>query len=182
MTDSDFFRYNFPPYDHLPDHLPRPALEEGEATRLIIMKIHVTKIEPPGPEDGQSLPVVYFEGFSRSQDPSWDENANSDLRGEFTVNGTCCCDYDMVYTLVRNITGADCLVSTCIGSVRLTREGEVRWTSFSLIGGQERWRSEGIQLGGIRSCKVVGNWFDKYAPLAAFTISYYYLTISANPH
>ncbi|ROW09504.1 hypothetical protein VMCG_02642 [Cytospora schulzeri] len=124
---NDFFAYNFPPHDHLPDHLPRPALDEGEATRLIIMKIHVTKIEPPGPEDGQSLPVVYFEGFSRSLDSSWDENANSDLRG----------------------------------SVRLTREGEVRWTSFSLFGGQERWRSEGIQLGGVKSCKIVGNWFDK---------------------
>ncbi|KUI68488.1 hypothetical protein VM1G_03941 [Cytospora mali] len=124
---NDFFAYNFPPDVNLPGHLPRPALEEGEATRLIIMKVHATKIEPPGPEDGQSLPVVYFEGFSRSMDSGWDENANSDLRG----------------------------------SVRLTREGEVRWTSFSLFSGQARWRSEGIQLGGIRSCKVVGNWFDK---------------------
>lgn len=101
MVDNDFFGYNFPPYDHLPDHLPRPALDEGEATRLIIMKVHVTKIEPPGPEDGQSLPVVYFEGFSRSLDSSWDENANSDLRGEVTVKGTCCCDDDMVYHVVE---------------------------------------------------------------------------------
>lgn len=60
------------------------------------------------------------------------------------------------------MTRADSRVLRWIGTVRLTREGEVRWTSFSLFGGQERWRSEGIQLGGIRSCKVVGNWFDKY--------------------
>lgn len=47
------------------------------------------------------------------------------------------------------------------GSVRLTREGEVRWTSHSIFNGQERWRSESIQVGGLRSAKVVGNWFDK---------------------
>lgn len=45
------------------------------------MKIHVTRIEPPGPDDGQELPVVYFEGESRSLDDPFDANANSDLRG-----------------------------------------------------------------------------------------------------
>lgn len=78
---NDFFTYNFPPHDNLPAHLPRPIIDETEATRLIIMKIHVTKIEAPGPEDGQALPVVHFEGLSRSLDSSWDDNANSDLRG-----------------------------------------------------------------------------------------------------
>ncbi|RDW89016.1 hypothetical protein BP6252_01048 [Coleophoma cylindrospora] len=48
------------------------------------------------------------------------------------------------------------------GCVRMTREGEVRWTTFSIYGGEERWRSEGIQIGGIKSGRgVVGNWFDK---------------------
>ncbi|KAJ0115298.1 f-box domain-containing protein [Diaporthe amygdali] len=124
---NDFFGYNFPPHDDLPDHLPRHALDEVEATRLIVVKIRVTKIEPPGPEDGQALPVVHYEGFSKSLDSSLDENANSGLTG----------------------------------SVRLTREGEVRWTSHSIFNGQERWRSESIQVGGLRSSKVVGNWFDK---------------------
>lgn len=78
---NDFFNYNFPPHDSLPDNVPRPVIDEGEATRLILMKIHVTRIEAPGPEDGQELPVVHFEGFSRSLDGSWDENANSELRG-----------------------------------------------------------------------------------------------------
>ncbi|KAL2277035.1 hypothetical protein FJTKL_00328 [Diaporthe vaccinii] len=130
---NDFFAYNFPPHDDLPDHLPRHALDEVEATRLIVVKIRVTRIEPPGPEDGQSLPVVHFEGFSKSLDSSLDENANSGLTGEVSVKG----------------------------SVRLTREGEVRWTSHSIFNGQERWRSESIQVGGLRSAKVVGNWFDK---------------------
>ena len=69
--------------------MPRPALDRGEATRLILMKIHVTSIEPPGEEDGQALPVVHFKGFSRSLDGTWDENANSDLRGEINIHGGC---------------------------------------------------------------------------------------------
>lgn len=53
-----------------------------------MVKIRVTKIEPPGPEDGQALPVVHFEGFSKSLDSSLDENANSGLTGEVSVKGT----------------------------------------------------------------------------------------------
>ncbi|KAF3913672.1 hypothetical protein AA313_de0200318 [Arthrobotrys entomopaga] len=49
-----------------------------------------------------------------------------------------------------------------VGSVRLTREGEIRWTSFSIFQGEERWRSEGIQVGGLCSGRgVLGTWFDK---------------------
>ncbi|KAI1415764.1 hypothetical protein F5Y13DRAFT_155252 [Hypoxylon sp. FL1857] len=125
---TDFFAYNFTSEEQMPPHIPRPAINVGEATRLILMKIRVTRIEPPGPDDGQDLPVVHFEGISRSLDESYDENANSDLRG----------------------------------SVRLTREGEVRWTTFSVFGGVERWRSESVQIGGVRSAKgILGNWFDK---------------------
>ncbi|OTA69559.1 hypothetical protein K449DRAFT_384523 [Hypoxylon sp. EC38] len=127
---TDFFAYNFTD-ERLPPHVPRPAIDVGEATRLILMKIRVTRIEPPGPNDGQGLPVVHFEGISRSLDDSYDENANSDLRG------------------MR-------------GSVRLTREGEVRWTTFSVFSGVERWRSESVQVGGVKSAKgIMGNWFDK---------------------
>ncbi|CAJ2512352.1 Uu.00g053670.m01.CDS01 [Anthostomella pinea] len=131
---TDFFAYNFAPEDQPPPHIARPAIDVGEATRLILMRVVVTKIEPPGPEDGQELPVVYFKGVSRSLDDSYDENANSDLRGTIQVRGC----------------------------VRLTREGEVRWTTFSVFAGMERWRSESIQLGGVKSAKgVLGNWFDK---------------------
>lgn len=65
----------------MPDNLPRPIIDETEALRLIIVKLHVTKIEAPGPEDGQSRPVVHFAGISRSLDSSLDDNANSDIRG-----------------------------------------------------------------------------------------------------
>ncbi|KAL8736696.1 MAG: hypothetical protein Q9166_000062 [cf. Caloplaca sp. 2 TL-2023] len=48
------------------------------------------------------------------------------------------------------------------GTVRLTPEDEVRWTTFSVFHGEERWRSEGIQLGGVQAARgVVGYWFDK---------------------
>lgn len=61
---------------------PRPAIDVGEATRLIVMRVHVTSIEPPGPDDGQELPVVHFSGASRSLDNFLDDNANSGLRGK----------------------------------------------------------------------------------------------------
>ncbi|RYO77957.1 hypothetical protein DL764_010161 [Monosporascus ibericus] len=133
---TDFFTYNFNPEHQPPPTVPRPAIDVGEATRFILMKLHVTAIEPPGPEDGQALPVVHFEGVCRSIDASWEENANSDIRGMIQTRGT----------------------------VRLTREGEVRWTSFSVYAGEDRWRSEGIQVGGPRSGKgVLGTWFDNCA-------------------
>ncbi|KAL8874377.1 MAG: hypothetical protein Q9174_000276 [Haloplaca sp. 1 TL-2023] len=48
------------------------------------------------------------------------------------------------------------------GTVRLTRENEVRWTTFSVFHGEERWRSEGIQVGGVQAARgVIGFWFDK---------------------
>lgn len=84
---TDFFDFNFHPDDGLPPNVPRRAISYGEATRLILMKISVTSVEPPGPDDGQALPVVHFRGISRSLDDSWDENANSDLRGRVEVKG-----------------------------------------------------------------------------------------------
>ncbi|KAK3900135.1 hypothetical protein C8A05DRAFT_17516 [Staphylotrichum tortipilum] len=48
------------------------------------------------------------------------------------------------------------------GTVRVTKEGEVRWSSVSVFGGEERWGSEGVQVGGVRAARgVVGSWFDK---------------------
>lgn len=71
------------------------------AIRLIRVKWHVTKIEPPtddnsdGDEDegldwsnfqGTRLPIVHFAGTSKSLHASWDPNANSKIRGEYAVN------------------------------------------------------------------------------------------------
>lgn len=48
------------------------------------------------------------------------------------------------------------------GTVRPTPEGEIRWTTYSVFQGEERWKSEGIQVGGRGSARgVIGNWFDK---------------------
>ncbi|KAK0643642.1 hypothetical protein B0T16DRAFT_186983 [Cercophora newfieldiana] len=126
---NDFFNYNFPVADEIPANVPRPALDVGEAIRLILMKIHVTKIE----QSETDSPIVHFKGFSRSLDGSWDDNANSDLRGWYLR-----------------------------GTAQYTPEGEVRWTTYSIFSGEERWKSEGIQIGGARSARgVVGTWFDK---------------------
>lgn len=72
------------------------------AIRLIRVKWHVTKIEPPADgnrddddEDegldwsnfqGTRLPIVHFAGTSKSLHASWDPNANSKIRGECAVN------------------------------------------------------------------------------------------------
>ena len=73
------------------------------AIRLIRVKWHVTKIEPPtdgngGDDDdedegldwsnfqGTRLPIVHFAGTSKSLHASWDPNANSKIRGECAVN------------------------------------------------------------------------------------------------
>lgn len=124
----DLFAYNFTT-GQPEDGQPRPALNTTEAIRLITMELHTTKIEAPGPDDGQALPIVYFEGISRSSmNTSWDPNASS----------------------------------TITGTVRLTKEGEVRWKTVSVYAGEERWASEGIQVGGVRSARgVLGHWFDK---------------------
>ncbi|KAK4193566.1 hypothetical protein QBC35DRAFT_371506 [Podospora australis] len=127
---SDFFLFNFPPANHPRNNAgPREAIDRGEATRLILMKVRVTEVEKATePGDDPNWPVVHFEGISRALDSSWDENADSEL----------------------------------IGTARMTKEGEVRWTTYSIYSGEERWKSEGFQLGGVKSARgVIGNWFDK---------------------
>ncbi|KAF2438042.1 hypothetical protein P171DRAFT_166485 [Karstenula rhodostoma CBS 690.94] len=53
--------------------------------------------------------------------------------------------------------------SSIRGCVRMTSEGEVRWSTVWIFNGhEERWRSEAIQVGGLRSKRgVVGVWYDK---------------------
>ncbi|KAL8947210.1 MAG: hypothetical protein Q9222_006488 [Ikaeria aurantiellina] len=123
----ELFTFNFSEDQPLPGQ-PRPPIDTEEAIRFITVKIHVTKIEPPGEDDGQELPIVHFKGTSVSALPPVDPNANSKIRG----------------------------------TVRLTPEGEARWTTFSVFHGEERWRSEGIQLGGVQAARgILGYWFDK---------------------
>ena len=75
--------YNFNFGDDPPrDIVARTPIDTEEATRLITMQIRVTKIEAPGENDGQQLPVIHFQGKSSSIRPSWDPNANSKLKGK----------------------------------------------------------------------------------------------------
>jgi hypothetical protein len=97
---SELFAYNF--NAPMPaDGEPRGPIDTTEAIRLIIMEISVDKISEPGENDGKGLPVVHFQGTSRSMHSQWDPNANSNIKG----------------------------------TVRLTKEGEVRWTSISVYQG-----------------------------------------------
>ena len=84
---TDFSAYNFNNEEPLQADIPRPALDAGEETRLILMKLYVTKIEPPGPEDGQDLPVVHFKGIAGSLDDNGDPNANSEIAGTRELKG-----------------------------------------------------------------------------------------------
>lgn len=53
----------------------------------------------------------------------------------------------------------------------MTEEGEVKWSSVSAFDGQERWRSEGVQIGGVQSARgVVGTWFDRYGHQECFQL------------
>ncbi|EGO59946.1 hypothetical protein NEUTE1DRAFT_38488 [Neurospora tetrasperma FGSC 2508] len=134
---TDFFSFNFPD-DNMPcpESVPRPPLDVGEATKLLMMKIHVNRIVYPEPGTeikGKIWPIVHWRGYARSFDGSPGEaRLTWGLRGQV------------------------------VGVVQMTPEGEVRWTTSSLYDGEERWRSEGIQIGGVKSARgVVGNWFDK---------------------
>ncbi|KAA1100662.1 hypothetical protein PGTUg99_012550 [Puccinia graminis f. sp. tritici] len=43
----------------------------------------------------------------------------------------------------------------------MTLDGEVRWSLVSTFNGVDRWSSEGIQVGGVRSkWGVIGAWTD----------------------
>ncbi|KAI9746333.1 MAG: hypothetical protein M1818_000045 [Claussenomyces sp. TS43310] len=116
------FHYNFVD-NNPPALLPRPPLDTGEAIRLILMELTVTKIEPPGEDDGQALPIVHFEGTSRSMHLSFDPNANSNIRGELLKSKVIFLP-GVVTNALRNA-----------GTVKLTKEGEIRWTTFSIYHG-----------------------------------------------
>lgn len=85
----DLYAFNFS--RSIPADQPRDPIDTREAIRLIRLKLRVTKVEPPGEDDGQDLPVVTFRGTSYSLHSSWDPNANSKIRGmlqRHSVNAT----------------------------------------------------------------------------------------------
>ncbi|KIW11278.1 hypothetical protein PV08_10578 [Exophiala spinifera] len=125
---NDLYAFNFES-GRLDPTQDREPLTTREAFRLIRLQLHVTAVDAPNPDLGDGdMPVVHFQGTSRSTFMAWDPNANSRIRG----------------------------------TVRKTASGAIRWTTFSIFHGEERWRSEGVQIGGIRSARgILGNWFDK---------------------
>ncbi len=78
---TELYNFNFSDDESLDDDQPRGPIDTQEAIRLIEMKIHVTKVEAPGEEDGQRLPVIHFRGTSSATRPHWDPNANSKIKG-----------------------------------------------------------------------------------------------------
>lgn len=66
---------------------PRPPLNVGEAARIIVLKLIVTAVEPPGDDDHPDCPVVHYTGESRALDERFDESA---LSG---INGTHVCSF-----------------------------------------------------------------------------------------
>ena len=78
---TELYHFNFDGED-VPEDQPRRPIDTDEAIRMITMKIRVTKVQPPGEDDGQGLPMVTFTGTSASLRPSFDPNANSKLKGE----------------------------------------------------------------------------------------------------
>lgn len=80
----DLFAFNFQP-PLIPPDQERPPITTKEAFRLILLKLKVTKIETPSDDDEESdpsMPIVFFEGVSKSLHMRWDPNANSQIRGE----------------------------------------------------------------------------------------------------
>ncbi|KAK5117371.1 hypothetical protein LTR62_005989 [Meristemomyces frigidus] len=145
---SDLYAFNFLNNARLADGEPRPPVdtEEGLIDLAESIKLQVTKIVPPsdshddeegcGEEEG-----LDWSGFVGTRLPTVHFRGSSrSLHASWDPNAN----------------------SKIRGTVRQTPEGEIRWTTFSIFHGEERWRSEGIQVGGLRSARgVLGNWFDK---------------------
>ncbi|KAK4617535.1 hypothetical protein CLAFUR4_12648 [Fulvia fulva] len=137
---NDLYAFNFS--ERIPDEQPRDAIDTEEAIRLIRIKLQVTKIDPPGAgEEDDEGDGLDWSNFTGERLPVVHFRGTSrSLHASWDPNAN----------------------SRIRGTVRQTPEGEIRWTTFSIFHGEERWRSEGIQVGGLRSARgVLGNWFDK---------------------
>lgn len=132
---NDLYAFNFGP--PIPDDQPRPPIDTEEGIINLEESLRVTRIEPPGSDDEDDLDWGRFRG---------------ERLPIVHFRGTS-----------RSLQGWDPNAQSRIrGTVRQTPEGEIHWTMFSIFHGEERWRSEGIQVGGLRSARgVLGNWFDK---------------------
>jgi hypothetical protein len=175
---NDLYAFNFE-NGLIPLQQEREPIETREAFRLIRLQLWVTGVRMPeleerywslgsnvGTKEGREMlrkaeegdgevdwrkwPIVSFEGMSKSTYMSWDPNANSRIRGE------------SFHLRFIPPPGGFALMLILPGTARMTPHGNVHWTTFSIFHGEERWRSEGIQIGGVKSARgILGNWFDK---------------------
>ncbi|KAK5121735.1 hypothetical protein LTR85_004610 [Meristemomyces frigidus] len=145
---NDLYAFNFS--QRIPEGDLREPIDTEEGIIDLKEALQVTKIEPPGSgdedeyaEDGDESggDGMDWSGFVGERLPVVHFRGNSrSLHASWDPNAN----------------------SRIRGTVRQTPEGEIRWTTFSIFHGEERWRSEGIQVGGLRSARgVLGNWFDK---------------------
>jgi hypothetical protein len=150
---NDLFRFNFEEGRDLDTHGERPPIGTREAFRLIRLRLYVKSIEEQDGVDEEGkplLPIVHFEGASKGSNQAWDPNAHSSIKGTHV----------QFYLFPPLFPQPNPFFLT--GSVRATPSGSIRWTSFSIFHGEARWRSEGVQIGGLRSARgIMGTWFDK---------------------
>ena len=81
---NDLYRFNFEHAMNIPDDQERGPITTREAFRLIRLQLHVTRVEEQEGVDQHGkplLPIVHFEGISKSTYMAWDPNANSSMRG-----------------------------------------------------------------------------------------------------
>ncbi|KAI7114769.1 hypothetical protein KC352_g34548 [Hortaea werneckii] len=145
---NDLYAFNFS--TRIPAEELREPIDTEEAIRLIKIKLQVTKIEPAG-------------SVSEDDDAEWVSPAGADGQAP-----SCPLEKRLPVVHFRGRSRSlhaswDPNANSAIrGTVQQTPAGDIRWTTFSIFHGEERWRSEGIQVGGLRSARgVLGNWFDR---------------------
>ncbi|KAK5076386.1 hypothetical protein LTS08_007018 [Lithohypha guttulata] len=138
---------------------------------------------PAAPKRKSRYPIVYFEGRSRSLHVRWDPNANSHIRGqvraypapaipkhELDVDDPIASSSNLNHIYLNqaqqnrtpSYSTAEKISSETVTGLKPEDDLVIRWTTWSVFGGEERWRSEGVQIGGLKSARgILGNWFDK---------------------
>jgi hypothetical protein len=145
----DFARFNFPRY---PQYLSgrRPPLDTREAVRGLVIALEVVQVVPPGPKDSKDLPVVHFHGTTRASQDA-DPNATSRLTGEQLSGGWA----------VKPLIAA-------VGTVRMTPNGDVRWSSLSIFNGYVYHGARAITKGVQRASMAVRGRADRRPSFAAW--------------
>lgn len=153
---------------HKPAYSPERSTTNGDTAQ-----------RKPSPKKKAKYPIVHFEGRSRSLHIRWDPNANSYIRGQVRAYPSPPapahefqndCGVDLSHIFPSSSTTATSKAKspppTCSSASPNGLHAEddlvIRWTTFSIFHGEPRWRSEGVQIGGLKSARgILGNWFDK---------------------